>query len=41
LQRLQKAIRANTREEIERLLAAAQDKRAALVKYKIRRKELL
>jgi len=41
LQKLQKAIRANTREEIERLLAAAQEKRAALVKYKIRRKELL
>jgi len=41
LQKLQTAIRANTREEIERLLAAAQEKRAALVKYKIRRKELL
>ena len=41
LQRLQKAIRSNAREEIERLLAAAQEKRSALVKYKIRRKELL
>lgn len=41
LQRLQKAIRSNAREEIERLLAAAREKRAALVKYKIRKKELL
>jgi prephenate dehydrogenase len=41
LQKLEKAIRGNAREEIERLLAAAQEKRAALVKYKIRRKELL
>ncbi len=41
LQKLQTAIRSNAREEIERLLAAAQEKRSALVKYKIRRKELL
>jgi len=41
LQKLQKAIRSNAREEIERLLAAAQEKRVALVKYKIRMKELL
>lgn len=41
LEKLRKAIRSNAREEIERLLAAAQEKRAALVKYKIRRKELL
>jgi len=41
LLKLQTAIRGNTREEIERLLAAAQEKRAALVKYKIRKKELL
>lgn len=41
LQKLRTAIRSSNREEIERLLAAAQEKRAALVKYKIRKKELL
>jgi prephenate dehydrogenase len=41
LRKLQKAIRSNTRQEIERLLETAQKKRAAVVRYKIRRKELL
>jgi prephenate dehydrogenase len=41
LQKLQAAIRGNARQEIERLLEAAQEKRAALVQYKIRKKELL
>lgn len=41
LQKLQAAIRGSARQEIERLLEAAQKKRAALVQYKIRKKELL
>lgn len=41
LSRLQAAIRDGNREQIERLLEAARRKRAALVKLKIRRKELL
>jgi len=41
LKRLQAAIRGSARQEIERLLEAAQEKRAALVQYKIRKKELL
>jgi prephenate dehydrogenase len=41
LRKLQKAIRSNARQEIERLLETARKKRAAVVKYKIRRKELL
>jgi prephenate dehydrogenase len=41
LLKLQAAIRSSKREEIERLLEAAREKRAALVKYKIRKKELL
>jgi prephenate dehydrogenase len=41
LRKLQAAIRGNARSEIERLLATAQEKRAALVQYKIRKKELL
>jgi prephenate dehydrogenase len=41
LRKLQKAIRSNARQEIARLLEAARKKRAAVVKYKIRRKELL
>jgi prephenate dehydrogenase len=41
LQRLQAAIRSGNRQEIEALLESGQKKRAALVKYKIRRKELL
>ena len=41
LQKLQTAIRSQARQEIEQLLDAAQKKRAAIVKYKIRRKELL
>jgi hypothetical protein len=38
---LQAAIRNGNREQIERLLEGARKKRAALVKYKIRKKELL
>ena len=41
LLKLQAAIRGGAREDIQRLLEAAQEKRAALVKYKIRKKELL
>lgn len=41
LQKLRKAIRNNARKDIERLLETAQKKRAAVVRYKIRRKELL
>ncbi len=41
LLKLQAAIRGSAREEIQRLLEAAQEKRAALVKYKISKKELL
>ncbi len=38
---LQDAVRSGDREQIERLLEGARRKRAALVKYKIRKKELL
>jgi prephenate dehydrogenase len=41
LLKLQTAIRSNTKQEIEQLLEAAGKKRSALVKYKIRKKELL
>jgi prephenate dehydrogenase len=41
LTKLRKAVRSRRRQEIERLLDAAQKKRAALVNYKIRKKELL
>lgn len=41
LQKLRAAIRGNVRQDIERLLETAQKKRAALVQYKIRKKELL
>jgi prephenate dehydrogenase len=41
LTRLRKAVRSRRRREIEQLLDAAQKKRAALVKYKIKKKELL
>jgi prephenate dehydrogenase len=41
LSTLRTAIRGGDRQEIERLLDAAQRKRAALIKYKIRKKELL
>lgn len=41
LTRLQAAIRAGNREQIEQLLEAARRKRATLVQYKIRKKELL
>jgi prephenate dehydrogenase len=41
LTKLQKAVRERDRKEIEALLEAARRKRAALVKYKIRKKELL
>lgn len=41
LSELRTAVRRNDREDIERLLEAARRKRAALVRYKIRRKELL
>jgi prephenate dehydrogenase len=40
LTRLRTALRAGRREEIEQLLEAARKKRATLVKYKIRKKEL-
>ena len=40
LSRLQAAVRNGSREEIEQLLESARKKRAALVKYKIRKKEL-
>jgi prephenate dehydrogenase len=41
LQKLQRAIRSDARQEIEQLLDAARKKRAATVKYKIRKKEPL
>jgi prephenate dehydrogenase len=41
LRLLQDAVRSGDRERIERLLEGARRKRAALVKYKIRKKELL
>jgi prephenate dehydrogenase len=41
LTKLRKAVRSRRRQEIEHLLDAAQKKRAALVKYKIKKKELL
>jgi len=41
LLKLQKAIKAKDQKRVEKLLAAARTKRAALVRYKMRRKELL
>ena len=41
LRKLQKAIRGKDQKRIEELLAAARSKRAALIRYKMRRKELL
>jgi prephenate dehydrogenase len=40
LAKLRAAIKKGKRQEIEQLLEAARRKRAALVKYKIRKKEL-
>ena len=40
LSKLRAAIKSGQREEIEQLLETARRKRAALVKYKIRKKEL-
>jgi len=40
LRRLQKAIKSGDKKQIEKLLKAASDKRAKLMKYKIKRKEL-
>jgi prephenate dehydrogenase len=41
LEDLQKAVRSGKKEDIEALLESARKKRAALVQYKIRKKELL
>lgn len=41
LRKLQKAIREKDQKRVEKLLAAARAKRAALIRYKVRRKELL
>ncbi len=41
LKKLQKAVKGRDRKEIEALLEAARRKRASLIKYKIRKKELL
>jgi prephenate dehydrogenase len=41
LRKLQKAIRAKDQKRVQKLLAAARTKRAALIRYKMRRKELL
>jgi prephenate dehydrogenase len=41
LQKLQKAIKTNNKREVEKLLEKARTKRATLIKYKIKKKELI
>jgi len=41
LKKLKKAIKSQNKREIEKLLQKAKDKRAAMIKYKIKRKELI
>ena len=41
LKKLKKAIKSQNKKEIENLLQRARDKRAAMIKYKIKRKELI
>ena len=41
LLKLQKAIKKNNKREVEKLLEKAKTKRAALIKYKIKKKELI
>ena len=41
LQKLQKAVKSENKEQIEKLLDAAKNKREGLIKYKFRKKELL
>jgi len=41
LRKLKKAIKSGDKKQIEKLLKAASDKRAKLIKYKIKKKELI